>query len=112
MEYASGGELFDWIVKANQLSEDEARYFFQQLISGVAWCHKEVRLVMQGLWWVLLCRDGERQIVVCGFVCGVVQCRCVGRHACRHTCVPAGANGRRRLQRPLHCMCRLSRLLC
>jgi polyhydroxyalkanoate synthesis regulator phasin len=43
MEYASGGELFDRIVKASRFSEDEARYFFQQLISGVAWCHKEVR---------------------------------------------------------------------
>ncbi|EFN59208.1 hypothetical protein CHLNCDRAFT_138144 [Chlorella variabilis] len=41
MEYASGGELFDRIVKANRFSEDEARYFFQQLISGVAWCHRE-----------------------------------------------------------------------
>lgn len=36
MEYASGGELFDRIVKANRFSEDEARYFFQQLISGVS----------------------------------------------------------------------------
>lgn len=45
MEYASGGELFDRIVRANRFSEDEARYFFQQLISGVAWCHKEVRAV-------------------------------------------------------------------
>lgn len=41
MEYASGGELFDRIVKAGRFSEDEARYFFQQLISGVNWCHKE-----------------------------------------------------------------------
>lgn len=41
MEYASGGELFDRIVRANRFSEDEARYFFQQLISGVAWCHRE-----------------------------------------------------------------------
>ena len=43
MEYAAGGELFDRIVKAGRFSEDEARYFFQQLISGVAWCHQEVR---------------------------------------------------------------------
>ncbi len=43
MEYAAGGELFDRIVKAGRFSEDEARYFFQQLISGVAWCHREVR---------------------------------------------------------------------
>jgi len=41
MEYASGGELFDRIVKAGRFSEDEARYFFQQLISGVEWCHRE-----------------------------------------------------------------------
>ena len=41
MEYAAGGELFDRIVKAGRFAEDEARYFFQQLISGVAWCHRE-----------------------------------------------------------------------
>lgn len=40
MEYAAGGELFDRIVKAGRFCEDEARYFFQQLISGVAWCHR------------------------------------------------------------------------
>ena len=43
MEYAAGGELFDRIVKAGRFSEDEARYFFQQLISGVEYCHSEVR---------------------------------------------------------------------
>ncbi len=42
MEYAAGGELFDRIVKAGRFSEDEARYFFQQLISGVDYCHSEV----------------------------------------------------------------------
>eukprot|EP00877_Chromochloris_zofingiensis_P004441 jgi/Chrzof1/13999/Cz08g20200.t1 len=40
MEYAAGGELFDRIVKAGRFSEDEARYFFQQLICGVDYCHK------------------------------------------------------------------------
>ncbi|GMH34694.1 hypothetical protein BSKO_02555 [Bryopsis sp. KO-2023] len=40
MEYAAGGELFDRIVKAGRFSEDEARYFFQQLIHGVEFCHK------------------------------------------------------------------------
>ena len=43
MEYAAGGELFDRIVKAGRFSEDEARYFFQQLISGVEYCHSEVQ---------------------------------------------------------------------
>eukprot|EP00879_Flechtneria_rotunda_P001597 GHRR01001757.1.p1 GENE.GHRR01001757.1~~GHRR01001757.1.p1 ORF type:complete len:342 (+),score=105.96 GHRR01001757.1:147-1172(+) len=40
MEYAAGGELFDRIVKAGRFSEDEARYFFQQLICGVDYCHQ------------------------------------------------------------------------
>ena len=39
MEYASGGELFDRILKNGRFEEPEARYFFQQLISGVAYCH-------------------------------------------------------------------------
>nr|CAB3466330.1 unnamed protein product [Digitaria exilis] len=39
MEYASGGELFTRICNAGRFSEDEARYFFQQLISGVSYCH-------------------------------------------------------------------------
>ncbi|KAK9112665.1 hypothetical protein Scep_020184 [Stephania cephalantha] len=39
MEYASGGELFERICKACRFSEDEARFFFQQLISGVSYCH-------------------------------------------------------------------------
>jgi hypothetical protein len=42
MEYAAGGELFDHIVKAGRFSEDEARYFFQQLICGVDYCHRSV----------------------------------------------------------------------
>ncbi|MCD7450579.1 Serine/threonine-protein kinase srk2a [Datura stramonium] len=39
MEYAAGGELFERICNAGRFSEDEARYFFQQLISGVCYCH-------------------------------------------------------------------------
>ncbi|KAK7321201.1 hypothetical protein VNO77_31584 [Canavalia gladiata] len=39
MEYAAGGELFERICKAGRFSEDEARFFFQQLISGVSYCH-------------------------------------------------------------------------
>ncbi|KAL4654793.1 hypothetical protein ACB092_01G405500 [Castanea dentata] len=39
MEYAAGGELFERICSAGRFSEDEARYFFQQLISGVCYCH-------------------------------------------------------------------------
>lgn len=40
MEYASGGELFHRICKKGRFLEDEARYFFQQLVSGVSFCHR------------------------------------------------------------------------
>ncbi|XP_059633519.1 serine/threonine-protein kinase SAPK1-like [Cornus florida] len=39
MEYAAGGELFERICKAGRFNENEARFFFQQLISGVSYCH-------------------------------------------------------------------------
>ncbi|KAL1113780.1 hypothetical protein V6Z11_D02G211600 [Gossypium hirsutum] len=42
IEYAGGGELFDRICSAGRFSEDEARYFFQQLISSVNYCHSMV----------------------------------------------------------------------
>src|SRR5574343_1430585 len=35
MEYASGGELFDYIVANTRLDDKEACFFFQQIISGV-----------------------------------------------------------------------------
>ncbi|GMI95632.1 SNF1-RELATED PROTEIN KINASE 2.6, OPEN STOMATA 1, SUCROSE NONFERMENTING 1-RELATED PROTEIN KINASE 2-6 [Hibiscus trionum] len=38
MEYAAGGELFGRICSAGRFSEDETRFFFQQLISGVGYC--------------------------------------------------------------------------
>jgi len=40
MEYVSGGELFDHIVHKLRLREDEARRFFQQILSGVEYCHQ------------------------------------------------------------------------
>lgn len=42
MEYVSGGELFDYIVKHRKLQEHEARRFFQQIISGVDYCHRHM----------------------------------------------------------------------
>ncbi|KAH9325512.1 hypothetical protein KI387_005690, partial [Taxus chinensis] len=39
MEYAEGGELFERICNEGHFSEDKARFFFQQLISGVSYFH-------------------------------------------------------------------------
>lgn len=40
MEYANGGELFDYIVKKHRVGEEEAWGFFQQIISGIDYIHK------------------------------------------------------------------------
>ena len=40
MEHAGGGELFDYIVKRKRLEEKEACKFFQQILSGIEYLHK------------------------------------------------------------------------
>jgi len=40
MEYASGGELFEYIVKRKRLKEPEASKFLKQLICGVDYIHQ------------------------------------------------------------------------
>ncbi|XP_031554814.1 5'-AMP-activated protein kinase catalytic subunit alpha-2-like isoform X2 [Actinia tenebrosa] len=40
MEFVSGGELFEYILKHGKLEDKEARRFFQQIISGVDYCHR------------------------------------------------------------------------
>ncbi|KAL4855058.1 Serine/threonine-protein kinase SRK2A [Chlorella vulgaris] len=39
MEYASGGNLFQYVSQRGGLSEQDARWFFQQLIIALAYCH-------------------------------------------------------------------------
>ncbi|SCV67531.1 BQ2448_5142 [Microbotryum intermedium] len=40
MEYVKGGELFDYLVSKGSLHADEALHYFQQIISGVDYCHR------------------------------------------------------------------------
>ncbi|VAH85325.1 unnamed protein product [Triticum turgidum subsp. durum] len=42
MEYCQNGELLDYIVEKGRLQEDEARRIFQQIISGVEYCHRNM----------------------------------------------------------------------
>ncbi|KAJ0659127.1 putative protein kinase CAMK-CAMKL-CHK1 family [Helianthus annuus] len=39
LEYLRGGNLSDKIVEHGRMNEDEARYYFQQLINAVDYCH-------------------------------------------------------------------------
>lgn len=48
LEYVSGGELFDYLVKKGRLSPKEARYYFRQIISALNFCHS------LSVWSVLL----------------------------------------------------------
>lgn len=41
LEYAVGGELFDYIVARERCKEEEARGFFRQIVSAVAFCHSK-----------------------------------------------------------------------
>ena len=40
MEYASRGDLYDYISERQRLSEREARHFFRQIVSAVHYCHQ------------------------------------------------------------------------
>ncbi|XP_016102388.1 NUAK family SNF1-like kinase 1 [Sinocyclocheilus grahami] len=40
MEYASKGELYDYISERRRLTERETRHFFRQIVSAVHFCHK------------------------------------------------------------------------
>ncbi|XP_008578838.1 PREDICTED: NUAK family SNF1-like kinase 2 [Galeopterus variegatus] len=40
MEYASRGDLYDYISERQRLSECEARHFFRQIVSAVHYCHQ------------------------------------------------------------------------
>lgn len=42
MDYASGGSLFEYVQQRKRLRESVARWFFQQLVFAVDYCHRKV----------------------------------------------------------------------
>ena len=40
MEYVTGGELFNYIVERKRLNDNEAAFFFAQIINGIEYIHK------------------------------------------------------------------------
>uniref|UniRef100_UPI0037E89166 maternal embryonic leucine zipper kinase n=1 Tax=Semicossyphus pulcher TaxID=241346 RepID=UPI0037E89166 len=41
LEYCPGGELFDYIIAKDRLSEEETRLFFRQIVSAMAYVHSQ-----------------------------------------------------------------------
>ena len=66
MEFVPGGELFDFIVSNGRLSEPRARSMFQQLVSGVEYCHQHM-VVHRDLKPENLLLDGEQQLRIADF---------------------------------------------
>ncbi|MQL91771.1 hypothetical protein Taro_024386 [Colocasia esculenta] len=66
MEYAKFGDLFDYIVEKGRLAEDEARRFFQQVVSGVEYCHRNM-IIHLDLKPENLLLDSEYSIKITGF---------------------------------------------
>lgn len=40
-QYCIGGELFDYIIAKDRLSEEETRVFFRQIVSAMAYVHSQ-----------------------------------------------------------------------
>lgn len=43
MEYATDGDMFQLVARQRGLLEKDARWYFQQLIVAVDYCHRMVR---------------------------------------------------------------------
>lgn len=66
MEYASGGELFDYILKNRYLKDNAARRLFAQLVSGVGYLHKK-GIVHRDLKLENLLLDRNRNLIITDF---------------------------------------------
>ena len=66
LEYASGGELFDYILTHRHLKDPAARRLFAQLVSGVGYLHKK-GIVHRDLKLENLLLDRNRNIIITDF---------------------------------------------
>ncbi|XP_038135868.1 NUAK family SNF1-like kinase 2 isoform X1 [Cyprinodon tularosa] len=66
MEYASQGDLYDYICDKKNLSEPEARHFFRQIVSAVHYCHQN-GIVHRDLKLENILLDGNGNVKIADF---------------------------------------------
>lgn len=66
IEYASGGEVFDYLVAHGRMKEREARIKFRQIVSAVHYCHQK-RVIHRDLKAENLLLDGNMNIKIADF---------------------------------------------